>query len=62
MGLEAGGIPPFAKSAKDPDFLYAAPPMVTCAAFIEESRLKFVDPTKPTRKSGDGALGGPSLR
>jgi hypothetical protein len=26
--------------------------MTTYAAFIEESRMKFADPTKPDRKSG----------
>jgi hypothetical protein len=31
---------------------YAAPEMATCAAFIEESRMKFADPTKLDRKSG----------
>jgi hypothetical protein len=30
---------------------YAAPEMATCAAFIEESRMKFADPTKLDRKS-----------
>ena len=31
---------------------YAAPEMATCAAFLEESRMKFADPTKLDRKSG----------
>jgi hypothetical protein len=31
---------------------YAAPPTTTYAAFIEESRMKFADPTKLDRKSG----------
>jgi hypothetical protein len=26
--------------------------MAACAAFFKESRMKFVDPTKPYRKSG----------
>jgi hypothetical protein len=26
--------------------------MVACAAFYKESRMKFVDPTNPYRKSG----------
>jgi len=26
--------------------------MVACAAFFEESRMKFVDPDRPNRKSG----------
>jgi hypothetical protein len=37
-------IPPFANSAKDPDFLRAEPPTVACAAFDEESRMKFFEP------------------
>jgi hypothetical protein len=32
---------------------YAAPEMATCAAFIEESRMKFADHTKLDRKSGE---------
>jgi hypothetical protein len=32
---------------------YAAPEMATCAAFIEESRMKFADPAKLDRKSGE---------
>jgi hypothetical protein len=31
---------------------YAAPEMATCAAFLEESRMKFADPTNLDRKSG----------
>jgi hypothetical protein len=31
---------------------YAAPPTTTYAAFLEESRMKFADPTKLDRKSG----------
>jgi hypothetical protein len=26
--------------------------MVACAAFFKESRMKFVEPAKPNRKSG----------
>jgi hypothetical protein len=26
--------------------------MIACAAFLKESRMKVVDPTKPYRKSG----------
>jgi hypothetical protein len=32
---------------------HAAPEMATCAAFIEESRMKFADPNKLDRKSGE---------
>jgi hypothetical protein len=40
------------KKTGDPDFLYAAPAMFACAAFCKESRMKFLDSTKPHRKSG----------
>jgi hypothetical protein len=40
------------KRRGDPDFLYAAPPMFACAAFSKESRMKFLDSTKPHRKPG----------
>ena len=36
----------------DPDFLYAALETTACAAFSEESRMKFVNATKLDRKSG----------
>jgi hypothetical protein len=36
----------------DPDFLYAAPDMTACAAFIKESRMRFANATKLHRKSG----------
>ena len=52
VGLEIRGIPPFAKSAKDPNFLHAAPRRAPCAAFIKESRMKFVGSPKPNRKFG----------
>jgi hypothetical protein len=35
-----------------PDFLYADQETVTCAAFIEESRMKLVNASKVHRKSG----------
>ena len=35
-----------------PDFLHEAPPTDACAAFIEESRMKFANARKPDRKSG----------
>ncbi len=37
-----------------PDFLYAAPSMVACAAFCKESRMKLVDLPEPHRISGVG--------
>jgi hypothetical protein len=35
-----------------PDFLHEAPPTVAYAAFINESRMKFVNAKKLDRKSG----------
>jgi hypothetical protein len=35
-----------------PDFLHEAPPTDACAAFIKESRMKFVSARKLDRKSG----------
>ena len=59
------GCPRFAKPAPacrgaylgrkrrgDPDFLYAALDRTACAAFIKESRMKFVGSPKPNRKFG----------
>jgi hypothetical protein len=40
------------KRRGDPDFLYAAPHMFAYAAFYKESRIKFVDFSKPHRKYG----------
>jgi hypothetical protein len=35
-----------------PDFLHGAPPTGACAAFIRESRMKFVNARELDRKSG----------
>jgi hypothetical protein len=35
-----------------PDFLHGAPPKDACAAFIKESRIKFVNARELDRKSG----------
>jgi hypothetical protein len=35
-----------------PDFLHGAPPTDACAAFIKESRMKFVNARELDRKSG----------
>jgi hypothetical protein len=48
-GNEGLGAPSFAFSRIS---YYAAPFGTTCAAFIEESRTNFADPTKLDRKSG----------
>ena len=53
VGIEIRGIPPFAKKREGPRISYcAAPAMAACAAFFKESRMRFVDPNKPYRKSG----------
>jgi hypothetical protein len=44
--------PTQAKTGLDPDFLYATPATATCAAFIEESRMKFTNANKFHRKFG----------
>jgi hypothetical protein len=36
-----------------PNFLYAALERTACAPFIKERRMKFREPTKLHRKSGD---------
>jgi hypothetical protein len=35
-----------------PDFLHGAPPTDACAAFIKESRMKFINAREFDRKSG----------
>jgi hypothetical protein len=47
------------KRARYPNFLYATPETPTCAAFIEESRMKFINANKLHRKSG--GVGHPSF-
>ena len=44
-----------------PDFLHGAPTTSACAAFIEESRMKFANASRLDRKSGVrfGAPGAP---
>ena len=37
---------------RDPDFLHEAPNRFACAAFSEESRMKFAHANKLDRKSG----------
>jgi hypothetical protein len=54
-GVEGSGTAtafPREKRARYPDFLYATPASAECAAFIRESRMKFVDPITIYRKSG----------
>jgi hypothetical protein len=60
VGIEIRGIPPFAKSAKDPGFPTARPqPWQRVRLSFKESRMRFVDPTKPYRKSG--GMGHPGI-
>jgi hypothetical protein len=40
------------KERGDPDFLLRGANRATCAAFIEESRMKFREASKLDRKSG----------
>jgi hypothetical protein len=52
--------PTLRKQREGPRISYcAAPAMATCAAFCKESRMKFVDPTKPYRKFG--GMGHPQI-
>jgi hypothetical protein len=45
--------PTLRKKREGPRISYcAAPAIAACAAFYKESRMKFVDLTKPYRKSG----------
>jgi hypothetical protein len=49
------------KKREGPRISYcAAPAMAACAALYKESRMRFVDPTKPYRKSG--GMGHPTIR
>ena len=40
----------------DPDFLYVAPSMAAFAAFIKESRVRFVNATSSTGNPGEGPV------
>jgi hypothetical protein len=47
------GIPHLAKNERDaPNFLCADLDKTACAPFFKERRMRFVEPTKPHRKSG----------
>jgi hypothetical protein len=50
MKSDRGLRPSF--SAHGPDFLHGASPTDACAAFIKESRMKFVNTRELDRKSG----------
>ena len=47
------------KASEIPGFPYAAQARATCAAFIKESRMKFINANRPHRKSG--GVGHPSV-
>ena len=47
-----GGATPRLFQPMFPDFLHVAPPTDACAAFIKESRMKFVNARDLDRKSG----------
>jgi len=50
---KAPWYPTLRKKREEPRISYcAAPAMAVCAAFFKESRMRFVDPTTPYRKSG----------
>ena len=49
------------KKTGDLDFLYTAPPIFACAAFCKESRMRFLDRTKPHRKSGGSPTIAPTI-
>jgi hypothetical protein len=61
LTVEVRGIPHLAKKSEIPGFLCAALKATACAAFIKESRIKFVRPTGLNRKSG-GMTHGPSAQ
>ena len=44
------------KTARDPDFLYAAPDTTASAAFIKESRMRFANATSSPGNPGDPRL------
>ena len=46
------GFPHLPKSGRYPYFLYAVPKSATCAAFIKESRMEFLEANQLRRKYG----------
>jgi hypothetical protein len=49
--MEISGIPFFADNAKDPGFPTVRPSLGFMCCY-KETRMKFLDPNKPYRKSG----------
>src|SRR5580658_9198499 len=49
-GAEVRGIPHLPKPGRYPYFLYAVPKSTTCAAFIKESRMEFLEANQLHRK------------
>src|ERR1700677_1905382 len=50
--VDSRGIPHLPKSGRYPYFLYAVPKVATCAAFIKESRMEFLQANQLHRKYG----------
>ena len=50
--MDSRGIPHPPKPGRYPYFLYAVPKSATCAAFIKESRLEFLEANQLHRKYG----------
>src|SRR5580692_3492683 len=50
--VEVRGIPHLPKPGRYPYFLYAVPKSATCAAFIKESRMDFLEAKQLHRKYG----------
>ena len=40
----------------DPDFLYVAPSMAACAAFIKKTGMRFANATSSTGNRGEGPV------
>src|ERR1700685_2087233 len=60
LEVEVRGIPHLAKNERDARISCTRhQPTATCAAFIEESRMKFINANKLHRKSG--GVGHPSI-
>ena len=55
-GLERKGTQGIRIVNCDPDFLYVAPSMAACAAFIKENRMRFANATSSTGNPGEGLV------
>ena len=50
--VESRGIPHLPKPGRYPYFLYAVPKSATCAAFIKESRMEFLEANRLQQEIG----------